>query len=246
MLKVRASSRALTPLPLGDSNTVKVGDSVVAIGNPFGLDRTVTAGIVSALGRPLESQAGYTIDGVIQTDAAINSGNSGGPLINAEGKVIGVNTAIETGSSGDRGNIGIGFTVPINTVKDAADELISHGRVDHAFIGIDAVAVTPALAGFFRLPVRKGLLVQDVRAGSGAERAGIHPGSQSAVIAGVTYLLGGDLLIRADGVALLTDSQLGDIVNAKKPGDVVTLQLYRGARKLTVRVTLGRRPNRPG
>lgn len=241
VLKVDASSRALTPLVLGDSDSTQVGDSVVAIGNPFGLDRTVTAGIVSALGRPLQSEGGFTIDNVIQTDAAINSGNSGGPLINAEGKVIGVNTAIETGDTGSRGNIGIGFTVPINTVKDAADELIRHGKVEHAYVGVAATTITPTLGRLFRLPVSKGLLVQDVYAGGPAAKAGIRPGTTTVVVSGVSYKLGGDVLTRADGVGLTTAVQLVDLIGAKKPGDILKLELYRGSKKLSVKVKLGRR-----
>jgi S1-C subfamily serine protease len=241
VLKVKASSRALTPLPLGDSDSVSVGDAVVAIGNPFGLDRTVTAGIVSAVGRPLTSEAGSRIEGAIQTDAAINSGNSGGPLINAEGRVIGVNTAIETGSSGATGNIGIGFAVPVNTVKDAADELIAQGRVEHAFLGVGAVAITPTLERLFRLPVGRGLLVQAVTPGSAAARAGIRGGSrsQSAVIAGVSYLLGGDVITTADGARLRNPSDLADLINAKKPGDSLRLTVYRKNKRLAVNVTLG-------
>ncbi|MGH3080978.1 MAG: S1C family serine protease, partial [Gaiellaceae bacterium] len=136
VLKVDADARALTPLRLGDSDRVRVGDSVVAIGNPLGLERSVTAGIVSALHRPLAAPNQFTIDDVIQTDAAINSGNSGGPLIGANGRVIGVNTAIATGNTGARGNIGIGFAVPVNTVRDVSSQLIERGRVEHAFLGV--------------------------------------------------------------------------------------------------------------
>jgi S1-C subfamily serine protease len=243
VLKVNASSRALTPLQLGNSDALRVGDAVVAIGNPFGLDRTVTAGIVSALDRPLQAENGLPIDGgVIQTDAAINAGNSGGPLINAEGKVIGINTAIETGDTGARGNIGIGFAVPIKTVENSADALIRHGRVDHAYLGILATAITPPLARYFRLPARTGLLVQRVIAGTGAANAGIHGGQTSAVIAGQSYLLGGDVITKADGVALLSVEQLRDLVAAKKPGDVIKLQVYRNKKKLEVSVKLGREP----
>jgi S1-C subfamily serine protease len=247
VLKVNASSRALTPLQLGNSDALRVGDAVVAIGNPFGLDRTVTAGIVSALDRPLQAENGLPIDGgVIQTDAAINAGNSGGPLINAEGKVIGINTAIETGDTGARGNIGIGFAVPIKTVENSADALIRHGRVDHAYLGILATAITPPLSRYFRLPVRTGLLVQRVIAGTGAANAGIHGGQASAVIAGQSYLLGGDVITKADGTSLTSVEGLRDVVAAKKPGDVIKLELYRNSKKLTVSVKLGREPTTTG
>src|ERR687888_2217904 len=141
----RAQSRALTPLPLGNSSQVRVGDAVVAIGNPFGLERTVTAGIVSALQREITAPNGFAIDEVIQTDAAINHGNSGGPLLNADGKVIGVNSQIESDSAGG-GNVGIGFAIPINTVKDVVAQLIEHGRVEHAYLGIEMTSITSELA----------------------------------------------------------------------------------------------------
>ena len=143
VLKIDASSRALTPLPLGDSDATKVGDPVVAIGNPFGLDRTVTAGIVSAIQRAITAPNGYTIDHVIQTDAAINHGNSGGPLLNGRGEVIGVNSQIETGdNSSTSGNVGVGFAIPSNTVKAVIAQLIRQGHIDRAFIGISAVPIT--------------------------------------------------------------------------------------------------------
>src|SRR5690349_20638013 len=168
LLKVDASPDALTPLSLADSTQVEVGDPVVAIGNPFGLERTVTTGIVSALQRAVKAPNGYSIDHVIQTDAAINHGNSGGPLLNARGAVIGINSQIETGGSGD-GNVGIGFAVPSNTVKSVIDQLLASGKVDHAYLGISAIAITPDIAKSFNLPVTKGLVIQTVGVGSGAE-----------------------------------------------------------------------------
>src|SRR5205809_705558 len=159
VLKVSAASRALTPLPLGDSDAVRVGDQVLAIGNPFGLDRTATAGIVSALQRPIQAPNGDEIDHVIQTDAALNHGNSGGPLIDASGRVIGVNSQIQTGGTTD-GNVGIGFAIPINTVKTVVAQLIASGRVEHAFLGVNVRGITPDVARVFRLPVSHGLLVE--------------------------------------------------------------------------------------
>src|SRR5918911_1479002 len=170
VLQVKADSRALTPLQLGNSDNVEVGDSVVAIGNPFGLDRTVTAGIVSALQRPIQAPNGYTIDHVIQTDAALNHGNSGGPLLNANGRVIGVNAQIETADSSSQGNVGIGFAIPSNTVKSVVAQIIKNGKVEHAFIGISARGITSELARVFRLPVSAGLLLEGVEPRSGAAR----------------------------------------------------------------------------
>ena len=164
VLQVDSSASALTPLPLGDSDEVRVGDPVVAIGNPFGLDRTATAGIVSALQRLITAPNDFTIDHVIQTDAPINRGNSGGPLLNSRGEVIGVNTQIETGGISTGGNVGIGFAVPSNTVEDVVAQILQTGRVEHAYLGIAGHAVTPDLAETYNLPVEAGVLVEDVRA----------------------------------------------------------------------------------
>jgi S1-C subfamily serine protease len=243
VLQVNARSRALTPLPLGDSDTVSVGDEVVAIGNPFGLDRTVTAGIVSALQRPIQAPNGYTIDHVIQTDAALNHGNSGGPLLNAEGQVIGVNSQIQSGSSD--GNVGIGFAVPVNTIKTVVAQLIRTGKIEHAFLGIGARAIAPDVARVFRLPVTKGLLVQTVEPGSGAAKAGLKAGTTQVVLAGESYVLGGDVIVAADGVPVGSLARLRDLVAAKKPGNTMKLEIYRGNKKLTLEVKLGRQPSSP-
>ena len=243
VLKIDASSRALTPLPLGDSDAAKVGDPVVAIGNPFGLDRTVTAGIVSAIQRAITAPNGYTIDHVIQTDAAINHGNSGGPLLNGRGDVIGVNSQIETGdNSSSSGNVGVGFAIPSNTVKAVIAQLIRQGHIDRAFIGIGAVPITRDLARVFRLPVARGLLVQSVQPGSGASRAGLRAGTTQVVLAGESYNLGGDIVVSADGKPLAGLNTLRDLVAAKKPGDTIALVVYRNGKKTTLLVKLGRQP----
>jgi S1-C subfamily serine protease len=246
VLKIDASSRALTPLPLGNSDEMQVGDPVVAIGNPFGLDRTVTAGIVSAIQRAITAPNGYTIDHVIQTDAAINHGNSGGPLLNRRGEVIGVNSQIETGdNSASSGNVGVGFAIPSNTVKTVVAQLIRQGHIDRAFLGISAVPITRDLARVFRLPVAHGLLVQSVKPGSGAAKAGLEAGTTQVVLAGESYNLGGDILVEADGTPVESLSRLRDIVAAKKPGDAVRLVVYRNGKKKEVDVKLGRQPGTP-
>jgi S1-C subfamily serine protease len=242
VLKVDADARALTPLRLGDSDRVRVGDSVVAIGNPLGLERSVTAGIVSALHRPLTAPNQFTIDDVIQTDAAINSGNSGGPLIAANGRVIGVNTAIATGDTGARGNIGIGFAVPINTVRDVSSQLIDRGRVEHAFLGVSALPVDEKVAGAFKLPVEDGLLVIRVFDGSGAEEAGLRAGTTEVVVAGESYLLGGDIIVEVDDKKVARTDDLREAVSAKKPGDRLKVEAYRGDEKRSFEVTLGKQP----
>ena len=244
VLSVDLGSRALTPLLLGNSDSVRVGDSVVAIGNPFGLARTVTSGIVSALQRPIQAPNGYTIDHVIQTDAALNHGNSGGPLLNAAGEVIGVNSQIQTGSGSD-GNVGIGFAVPINTVKSIASQLIHSGRVERAFIGVTVRPITAKLAKLFRLSVDSGLLVERVQPGSGAAQAGLRAGTTEAVVAGESYTLGGDVIIRVDGVATGSLERLRTVLLHRKPGEKVAVEAYRGARKLTLTLRLGQQPVTP-
>ena len=242
VLKVDASSRALTPLQLGNSDTMRVGDPVVAIGNPFGLDRTVTAGIVSAIQRAITAPNGYTIDHVIQTDAAINHGNSGGPLLNRRGQVIGVNAQIETGNSGNAGNVGVGFAIPSNTVKNVIAQLLREGHVNRAFIGISATPITRDLARVFRLPVSKGLLVQSVQPGSGAASAGLKPGTTQVVLAGESYNLGGDIIVQADKSPVASLDRLRDVVASKKPGDKLRLVVYRNGKRTIVSVKLGRQP----
>jgi S1-C subfamily serine protease len=245
VLQVDARSRALTPLPLGNSDRVRVGDSVVAIGNPLGYDRSVTAGIVSALQRAINAPNQYPIDHVIQTDAPINHGNSGGPLIDARGQVIGVNAQIATSGSGSDGNIGIGFAIPINTVRTVVAQLIQKGKVEHAFLGITAKPVTPEIARLFRLPAQHGLLVVSVEPGSGAAAAGLRAGTDTAVVSGESWPVGGDLVVAADGRPLSAIDQLRDLVSTKKPGDTIALRIYRGNTKRTLHVKLGRQPSSP-
>ena len=245
VLKVDAHSRALTPLPLGNSDVVHVGDSVVAIGNPFGLERTVTTGIVSALQRVIQAPNDYSIDHVIQTDAALNKGNSGGPLLDARGNVIGVNSQILTGGTAAQGNVGVGFAVPINTVKSVAAQIIRTGHAEHAFLGITAQPVTSSAHKLFRLPSGHGLLVETVQPGSAAAKAGLRSGKQKAIVAGTTYPLGGDLIDTVDGMPVYSIDQLRDAISGKKPGDNVELGVYRGDKHLTITVKLGRQPSTP-
>jgi S1-C subfamily serine protease len=245
VLKVTADASALTPLPLGDSDEVRVGDPVVAIGNPFGLDRTATAGIVSALQRLITAPNRFTIDHVIQTDAPINRGNSGGPLLNMRGEVIGVNTQIETGNTGAMGNVGIGFAVPSNTVKDVVAQILSTGRVDRAYLGITGQPITSSLVESYNLPAKEGVLVQSVAEGSGAARAGLQGGETQVVVAGETYVLGGDIIVGFEGKKISSINDLRDAIAQHKPGDRVRLEIYRDGNKTSVTVTLARQPPSP-
>jgi S1-C subfamily serine protease len=182
---------------------------------------------------------------VIQTDAPINHGNSGGPLIDARGDVIGVNAQIATGDTGASGNIGIGFAIPINTVRNVVAQLIARGHAEHAYLGITAQPVSPQIARLFRLPSQHGLLVASVQPGSGAAAAGLRAGTQQVVVSGETYPLNGDLIVSADGTPLTSIDRLRDVLAGKKPGDTVSLELYRGSEKKTVQVKLGRQPSSP-
>jgi S1-C subfamily serine protease len=218
---------------------VSVGDPVVAIGNPFGLDRTVTAGIVSALQRQIQAPNNFQIDNVIQTDASINPGNSGGPLIDANGRVIGINSQIESQSGG---NVGIGFAVPINTARDDANQILTTGSVQHAYVGISGVDLTSQLANVLNLPVKHGALVQKVVPGSPAAKAGIKGGTAQVSINGQQVQAGGDIITAIDGKPVKTMTAVVTDVAAKNPGDQVSLTLERHGSSRTVSVTLANRP----
>ncbi len=243
VLKIGARSRALTPLPLGNSDAVHVGDAVVAIGNPFGLERSATAGIVSALQRNITAPNGYTIDKVIQIDAAINRGNSGGPLLNARGEVIGVNSQIESETGG---NVGIGFAVPVNTVREVVSQIKQSGKVEHAYLGVEMQAITDELVETFDLQVDQGVLIARVVEGSPADQVGLEGGNQSVIVDGTSYLLGGDIVISADGQAMTSPDDLRTMIMERKPGDSVTLDIRREGSQRTVNVTLGQQPAQPG
>jgi S1-C subfamily serine protease len=241
VLEVHAPSRALKPLTLGDSSSVGVGDQVIAIGNPLGYDRSVTSGIVSAVQRSITApNAVSTIGHVIQTDAALNHGNSGGPLLNAAGQVIGVNAQIAPSSA--NANIGIGFAIPIDTVKQITSALIDHGKVEHAFLGIEAKAIDTQIARIFHLPTGHGLMVARVLKGTGAAAAGLKAGGTEVVVEGESWPAGGDLIVKADGRTMNSIDNLRDVIADKKPGSSLKLELYRGSRKVTVTVKLGRQP----
>jgi S1-C subfamily serine protease len=241
LLKVDKKGLDLKPLELGNSKTVQVGDPTVAIGNPFGLDRTLTTGVVSALQRKISAPNGYSISNVIQTDAAINPGNSGGPLIDATGRVIGINSQIATGGSGG-GNVGIGFAVPVNTAKQIVPQLKDSGSVKRAYLGITGQTIDRSLDRL-NLSTTSGVLVQTVQSGSPAAKAGLRGGDASATLDGSELRLGGDVIKKIDGTNVRTMDQVISTVGSKKPGETVTIEYLRGGKTRTAQVKLAQRPS---
>jgi S1-C subfamily serine protease len=243
LLKVDVDAQALTPLALADSDDVEVGDPVVAIGNPFGLERTVTSGIVSALQREVRAPNNFTIDHVIQTDAPINSGNSGGPLIDRAGRVIGVNSQIETGNGGG-GNVGIGFAVPANTVKSVVAQLLDDGRVDRAYLGVSLQDIDADVADVLKLPADSGVLVGAVQPRSPADKAGLEGGNTQVVVAGESYQIGGDMIVAIDGKDVASVDALREAIAAHKPGESVRVSVvHADGERETITVKLGRVPD---
>ena len=243
VLKVDPGSVDLHPVSLADSSQVQVGDPVVAIGNPFGLDNTATAGIVSALQREIQAPNGFSISDAIQTDAPINPGNSGGPLFDAAGQVIGINSQIATG--GGNGSVGIGFAVPSSTASNVAKQLLDTGEVQHAFLGISGADVSPQLADALNLSVDQGALVDQVTKGGPADQAGVQAGSERVTVEGQRVLAGGDVITEIDGRTVTGMDDVISVVNSKQPGDEVTLTVLRDGHEMEVHVTLGDRPAHP-
>ncbi|MFL5962871.1 MAG: S1C family serine protease [Gaiellaceae bacterium] len=240
VLEIQAHAVALTPLELGNSDGVRVGDTVYAIGNPFGYTRTLTSGIVSAVQRRITAPNTLPIDNAIQTDASINHGNSGGPLLDVAGRVIGVTSQIYAENS-QQGNIGIGFAVPVNTVRNIAAQIISTGKVDHAYLGVATTSITAQLAKLYNLP-RSGLLVGTVDPGGPATKAGLLGGSTNVVVGGESYAVGGDVIVAVDGAPVSAFEQLRDAIARKKPGDKIKLEIIRNGTKKSVTVKLGQAP----
>jgi S1-C subfamily serine protease len=238
VIKVDPAKVKFTPVPLGDSNSLRVGDPVVAIGNPFGYDDTVTTGIVSALGREIQAPNNFSIDHTIQTDAAINPGNSGGPLLDQQGRVVGINAQIATGGAG-KGSVGIGFAIPVNLAKQVFPALIKSGRVPHAYVGITTAPVSPSIVHDLNLPASSGALVQAVEPGSPAAKAGLQA-RKTQMSAGL--VAGGDLIVGVGGKPVHTPTDISGAISTLKPGDKVSIEFYRGRTKRSVTVTLADRP----
>jgi S1-C subfamily serine protease len=240
LLKVDPDGLDLTPLTLGSAKGLQVGDPTIAIGNPFGLDRTLTTGVVSALQRRIQAPNGFAIRDVIQTDAAINPGNSGGPLLDAAGRVIGINSQIATGGTGE-GNVGIGFAVPIDTAKDALPALKEGHAVERAQLGVTTATIDDSLAPL-NLPVKSGVLVQSVQHDSPADKAGLRGGDISAQINGSDIQIGGDIITKVDGKTVATADELANEIQGHKPGDKVKITYLREGDSHDADVTLGKQP----
>jgi putative serine protease PepD len=239
LIKIEPGTKPLVSLPLGDSAALQVGQKVLAIGNPFGFQSTLTTGVVSALGRTVQTGQNTLIDEAIQTDAAINRGNSGGPLINTHGEVIGINSAIYTPSGT---TAGIGFAIPINTARRIAHDLITDGRVHQAFIGVETIPINESFAEALGLPAQEGLLVQTTTRGGPAAEAGIKGGDRVAQAGMRRFYVGGDVLTAIDGQKVTTPLEVNVALNKKRPGDTVTVTLFRGGKKMDIPVKLGERP----
>lgn len=241
VIKIDAPREKLKVIPMGDSKNLKIGQKVLAIGNPFGLERTLTTGVISSLGRTIRSDAGYLIEDVIQTDAAINPGNSGGPLLNSEGEIIGINTAIISPSGG---SVGIGFAIPVNTAKRVIPELISKGYVSYPYIGATIQSLIPEIAQFLKLKVDRGAMIAEVVKGGPADKAGLKGGTQRVQVGNMIVIVGGDVVVKADQQDIKTHDDLIRYIREKKPGDTILLKVYRKDEFKEIKVTLGERPRR--
>jgi S1-C subfamily serine protease len=238
VLDVDAPASVLSPLRLGDSSEVEVGDGVVAIGSPFGLEQTVTSGIVSALHRQMTAPNEFSINDSIQTDAAINHGNSGGPLLNSGGRVIGVNAQIESESGG---NDGVGFAIPSNTVRSIVSQLVETGEVEHAYLGVGVQTIPASVAD--ELDLVEGVALTEVRRDTPAARAGLRAASGSRLVDGQSYPTGGDVVTALDGKEITSAEELQSVIDASKPGDTVSITFVRDGDSRTVRVQLASRPS---
>jgi len=243
VLKIDPEGRELTTIPMGDSANLRVGQKVLAIGNPFAIGRTLTTGVVSGLGRSIRSEENFIISDLIQTDASINPGNSGGPLLNSSGEMIGINTMIYSQSGG---SIGIGFAVPVNTAKRVVPDLIEFGVVRRGWIEIVPVQLFPQLVRFADLPTDEGVLISQVVPDGNADAAGLRGGDRSERIEyrSTVIFLGGDIITEVDGTPVRSLSNLFEALEDNRPGEQVTVTYIRGNREREVTVTLSQRPQR--
>ena len=246
LLKVNRPAEQLVAVPLGDSDGLKPGMKVIAIGNPFGLDGTMTTGIISALGREMPGAGNYTNPDIIQTDAAINPGNSGGPLLNSKGEVIGVNTAIRSNNdvgAGQPSNSGIGFVVPVNTVKRVVEAIKAEGVVRYPYLGLGGGVAVAGVADELKLPVQQGVLLQRVLPGGPAARAGLRGGTEQQIVGGQQMFVGGDIVTAFNGIPIKDyEDLIATLIKSSKVGDTATLSVWRDGEQIEVKVKLVERP----
>jgi S1-C subfamily serine protease len=244
LIKVDGDGLELVPLELGRSSSVRVGESVAAIGSPFGEEQSLSIGVVSATDRTIEALTEFQIGEVIQTDAAINRGNSGGPLLNARGEVIGINSQIRSSSGGSEG---VGFAVPVDAVRRSLAQLRSSGKARYGFIGVSSQPLYPQLAKRLRVPVNRGALVAEVVDDGPADKAGLKGGGKEIRFQATLVRPGGDVITKVNGLAITRHRDLSDLISRFQPGDNVKLEVYRGRNRRTVDVVLGERPTKlPG
>ena len=241
VIKIEVPKEKLKVISMGDSKSLRIGQKVLAIGNPFGLQRTLTTGIVSSLGRTIRSEVGTLIEDVIQTDAAINPGNSGGPLLNSEGEIVGINSAIISPTGG---SVGIGFAIPVNTAKKVVPELISKGYVTYPYIGATVQSLIPEMAKYLKLKIERGAMISEVVKGGPADKAGLKGGNQRVQVGNMIVLVGGDIVVKADQKEVKTNDELIHYIREKKPGDTVLLKVFRKDSFIDLKVTLGERPRK--
>jgi 2-alkenal reductase len=243
LLKLERGGLSLTPLELGASDSIDVGEPVAAIGSPFGEQQSLSIGVVSAVDRTIESLTRFQIGNAIQTDAAINPGNSGGPLLDAHGRVIGINAQIKSESGGGEG---VGFAVPVDAVRRSLSELRARGRVSYGYLGVSSLVLWPQAAERLGLSVRDGAVVQRVEPGSPAEEAGLRAGEDEINFQATPIPTGGDVIIAVDGRRLTRTDDLADLISAKRAGQRVELDVLRGGERRTIEVQLGQRPEDSG
>lgn len=241
VIKIDAPREKLKVIPMGDSKNLRIGQKVLAIGNPFGLERTLTTGIVSSLGRTIRSEEGSLMEDIIQTDAAINPGNSGGPLLNSDGEIVGINSAIISPSGG---SVGIGFAIPVNAAKRIVPELIAKGYVTHPWIGATIQSLIPEVANFLKIKVERGAMIAEVVRGGPADKAGLKGGTQKVQVGNMIMITGGDIVVKVDQHDVKTNDELIRYIREKKPGNTIVLKVLRKGNFEDIRVTLGERPRK--
>ena len=241
VIKIDPPKEKLKVISMGDSRNLRIGQKVLAIGNPFGLQRTLTTGIISSLGRTIRSEVGTLIEDVIQTDAAINPGNSGGPLLNSDGEIIGINSAIISPTGG---SVGIGFAIPVNTAKRVVPELISKGYVSYPWIGATIQTLIPEVAKYLKLKIERGAMIAEAVKGGPAEKAGLKGGDQRVQVGNMIVIVGGDIVVKADQHDVKTHDELIRYIREKKPGDTILLKVFRKGNFEEVKILLGERPRK--